>query len=108
MRPDGIVAFVPSYIAASALRTLSQKPPGKSIAPGVTTLTRICFAASADDIVFEWLIIAALTAAYAGGEPAMRPETEEMCTIEPPPAFSIHGTTFQVARTAAIRSMSKP
>ena len=53
MRPSAICASVPSYSAGSVVRRCSHVPPGNSMEPGATQLTRIRSAAS----VFAWLAV---------------------------------------------------
>src|SRR6266542_3957012 len=95
---------------------VSQPPSGHSIGPGTTVLTRIRRRATALARLLEWLIIAAFIAPYATAEPAegpslnpameicMRPASDEMCTLEPPPCSAIHGITLREARAVPIMS----
>ena len=62
-RPKGIESRIVSYIGVLTFLIVCHIPPGNSIEPGATQLTRTPFGASSAAVVFEYEIKAALTAA---------------------------------------------
>src|SRR4051812_13775587 len=99
-----------SYSAGRPWRTRSQSPPGNSIGPGETVLTRTPCAARACAGAEACWMTAAFIAAYefgALGVAVSSPEMDETATTEPPPAAAKCGSAASIAVTRGTRSVAR-